>query len=108
MTALLAPAFHHLTVEDAGHMLLVRFGPLPLPMFRTAIPYDDIQSVEVGRTLFVEGWGIHLSPRGGWVWNIWGRDCVVVHRRNGVVRIGTDDADRLARFLDGKIARPRG
>lgn len=103
VTALLAPAFHHLAVEDTGDVLAVRFGPLPLPMFRMTIPYDDIQSVEVGRTLIVEGWGIHRSPRGGWVWNIWGRDCVVVHRRNGVLRIGTDDAESLARFLTGKI-----
>lgn len=107
VTVLLAPAFHHLTVEDAGDALLVRFGPLPLPMFRMRIPYDDIQSVEVGRTLLVEGWGIHLSPRGGWVWNIWGRDCVVVHRLKSVLRIGTDDAANLARFLEGKSAEQR-
>lgn len=105
VTALLAPAFHHLAVEDQEEALAVRFGPLPLPMFRMMIAYPDIKAVEVGRTLFVEGWGIHLSPRGGWVWNIWGRDCVVVHRHKGVLRIGTDDAPNLARFLEGKIAR---
>jgi hypothetical protein len=32
----------------------VRFGPLPL--LRMSIPYNDIESVEVGRTLLVEGW----------------------------------------------------
>jgi hypothetical protein len=47
-----------------------------------------------------------LSFRGGWVWNIWGRDCVVVHWRNGgVFQIGTDDAENLARFLAGKISQ---
>src|SRR5437763_1767241 len=40
---LLAMAFHHLTVEDRGESLVIRFGPLPL--FRI---------------------------RGGWVWNLWG------------------------------------
>jgi hypothetical protein len=108
VTAVVATAFHHLTVMDLGESLAVRFGPLPLPMFRMSIPYDDIQSVEVGRTLLLDGLGIHRSPRGGWVWNIWGRDCVVVHRRNGVLRIGTDDADNLARFLEGKITQQGG
>ncbi len=103
--ALIAPAFHHLTVEDCGDALAVYFGPLSLPMFSTSIPYHDIVSVEVGRTLPIEGVGIHRSPRGGWVWNIKGRDCVVVQRRNGVIRIGTDDADNLARFLAAKIGQ---
>ncbi len=102
--ALVAPAFHHLTVQDQGDSLAIRFGPLPL--FRRAVRYDSIQRVQVGRTLFHEGWGIHHSFRGGWVWNLWGRDCVVVHFRNGkVLRIDTDDAENLARFLEGKIGQ---
>jgi hypothetical protein len=41
-----------------------------------------------------------------WVWNLWGRDCVVVHLKNsGVLRIGTDDAANHARFLEGKLAQ---
>src|SRR5262249_12971741 len=39
--------------------------------------------------------------------NLWGRDCVVLHRRDGgVLRIGTDDPENLARFLGGKTPRP--
>lgn len=49
-----------------------------------------------------------MSIRGGWVWNLWGRDCVVVHLKNGgVLRIGTDDAENLARFLEGKVRTER-
>jgi len=104
LIALLAPAFHHLTVEDRGDVLVIRFGPVPL--FRRTVRYTDIEKVEVGRTLILEGWGIHYSIQGGWVWNLWGRDCVVVHFKNGsVLRIGTDDAENLARFLEGKIAQ---
>lgn len=95
--ALLAPAFHHLAVEDRGDSLLIHFGPLPL--FRTTLRYADIERVEVGRTLILDGWGIHMSIRGGWVWNLWGRDCVVVHLTKGTLRIGTDDAENLAAFL---------
>jgi len=97
----LAPAFHHLTVQDQGECLAIGFGPIPL--FRRTIRYADIEKVEVGQTTVLDGWGIHMSLRGGWVWNIWGRDCVVVHFKNGVLRIGTDDAENLARFLEEKI-----
>jgi hypothetical protein len=100
--ALIAPAFHHLTVEDQGDRLAIRFGPVPL--FRRTVQYAEIEKVEVGRTLILDGWGIHLSIRGGWVWNLWGRECVVVHFKNGgVLRIGTDDAENLARFLEVKV-----
>jgi len=47
--ALLAPALHHLTVVDQGHVLPIRFGPVPL--FRRTVRYFDIESVEVGRTI---------------------------------------------------------
>jgi hypothetical protein len=103
LIALLAPAFHHLTVEDQGDVLAIRFGPLPL--FHRTVNYADIDKVQVGRTLLLDGWGIHLSVRGGWVWNLWGRDCVVIHFKNdGVLRIGTDDAENLAAFLSQRIA----
>jgi hypothetical protein len=102
LIALLAPAFHHLTVEDQGKVLAIRFGPVPL--FPRTVRYADIESVEVGRTLFLDGWGIHYSIRGGWVWNLWGRDCVVVHFKNGgKLRNGTDDAENLVEFLEKKI-----
>lgn len=102
--AMLGPAFHHLTVEDQGEVLVIRFGPVPL--FRRTVSYAEIEKAEVGRTLILDGWGIHYSIRGGWVWNLWGRDCVVAHSKDGgLLRIGTDDAEGLARFLEGKIPR---
>lgn len=102
----LATAFHHLTIEDQDDRLAIRFGPLPL--FRRTVKYADMGKAEVGRTLILDGWGIHYSIRGGWVWNLWGRECVVLHFKNGhVLRIGTDDAENLARFLEGKIVSTR-
>ncbi|MBL8828011.1 MAG: hypothetical protein JNM18_13620 [Planctomycetaceae bacterium] len=94
---LLAASFHHLTVRDLGNCLQVAFGPVPL--FRRSVAYQDIESVAVGRTTILDGWGIHVSLRGGWVWNIWGRDCVELRLRRGVWRIGTDDAANLAQFV---------
>lgn len=93
----LAGAFHHLTVEDTGDGLSVRFGPLPI--CRTTIAYHDVRAVEPDRSLLIESWGIHMSPRGGWVWNIWGRDCVAIYRETGVIRVGTDDLANLVEHL---------
>ena len=72
---ILAASFQFLLVEDQGEQLLIGFGPLPL--FRTRVRYDRITHVEIGTTTWLEGLGIHMSPRGGWVWNLWGWDCVV-------------------------------
>lgn len=100
---IVAASFHHLTVEDRGDVLAIRFGPLPL--FRRTVRYEGIEAVEVGRTLLLDGWGIHYSVRGGWVWDLWGRDCVVVRFRDGgTLRIGTDDAENLAAFLEAKTS----
>jgi hypothetical protein len=83
-------------------VLAIRFGPVPL--FHRTVRYADIGSVEVGRTLLLDGWGIHYSVRGGWVWNLWGRTCVVVHFKDGgTLRIGTDDADDLVAYLRSRI-----
>jgi hypothetical protein len=82
----LAGSFHHLTVEDEGNQLSISFGPLPL--FRRSVKYENIVSVGVGRTTILDGWGIHMSFRGGWVWNIWGRDCVVLRLRKGTGWLG--------------------
>ena len=98
----LAASIHHLTVEDRGDVLAIRFGPVPL--LRRTVRHADIGSVEVGRTLLLDAWGIHMSIRGGWVWNLWGRTCVVVHfKHGGTLRIGTDDAENLAAFLRGRV-----
>ena len=99
----LAASFHYLKVEDEGDRLSVAFGPVPL--FRRTVRYNDLASAERGRTTILDGWGIHRSLRGGWVWNIWGRDCVVLRLQNGkIFRVGTDDVDQLLTFLRGRMS----
>jgi hypothetical protein len=94
----LAASFRQLIVRDNGDHLLVQFGPLPL--FRRRIPYSKIERAEQSRTTVLDGWGIHLSPSGGWTWNLWGFDCVDVSLSRGRrVRIGTDDPQGLENFL---------
>ncbi|MGC4006800.1 MAG: hypothetical protein QM811_28205 [Pirellulales bacterium] len=95
--AVLASGFQHLHVTDLGDRLQVAFGPTPI--FRRTLSYDDITAVAVDRSTLLEGWGIHASHRGGWIWNLWGRDCVHVTTRKSQMRIGTDDAEGLAGYL---------
>lgn len=101
VATIVGTSFHYLRVQDEGDFLRVGFGPLPL--FQRKVWYHDIRQVEVGRTLILDGLGIHMSMRGGWVWNIWGRDCVVIHFDKSVLRVGTDDAENLRAFIDSKI-----
>jgi len=99
---LFSAAFRELTVEDEGDQLSVAFGPLRL--FRRTVSYSHITEIEQDQTILLEGWGIHLSPRGGWVWNIWGRDCVRIHFGDSTLRIGTDDPEGLVSFLRSKTS----
>lgn len=102
LMVLLSFSFRHLTVSDKGERLLISFGPLPL--FRRRIRFADVERVEKGRTTILDGWGIHLSLSGGWVWNLWGFDCVDVWYKNGKrVRIGTDDPIGLEAFLNRRM-----
>ena len=100
---LLGLSFRQLTVEDEGERLAIRFGPLPV--FVKRIFYEDIIDFEKDRTTLLDGWGIHLSLRGGWVWNIWGFDCVVLSLNRGILRVGTDDPDGLIEFLKARISQ---
>ncbi len=103
LIAFFASALQHLTVEDQGGVLAIRFGPIPL--FRRTVRYGTITKVEVDRTTILDGWGIHYSMLGGWVWNIWGWDCVVLRfKYGGLLKVGTDDAVNLAEFLKRKIS----
>jgi len=99
---LFALSFRQLTVSDEGDRLLIGFGPLPL--FRRHVLYSEIEKVEQARSTILDGWGIHLSLSGEWVWNLWGFDCMDVWYRKGIkvkkVRIGTDDPVGLAGFLN--------
>jgi len=101
LMATLGYSMQHLTVSHEGDRLAISFGPLPL--FRKRIRYDDIIGVEIGRTTIMDGWGIHWSPWGGWVWSLCTGRCVVIRRRRGVIRVGTDDAERLVEFLKTRI-----
>ena len=97
-----AACFASLTVRDEGEALALSFGPLPL--FGCRIPWQDIESAEVGRTRLIDGWGIHWIPGRGTTFNLWGFDCVVLRTQGKVVQIGTDDAENLAQVIRSRIS----
>lgn len=98
---LLAASFAWLRIEDEGEFLSVRYGPLPV--MGTSVRYDSIDSVEVGRSSVLDGWGVHWMPGRGWTYNLWGLDCVVIRRGGRVLRLGTDDPEGLRRFLGERV-----
>ncbi|MGO9112073.1 MAG: hypothetical protein ACLP9L_22845 [Thermoguttaceae bacterium] len=89
--------FGTLTIGDEGEWLAIRFGPLPV--LRKTIRYADITGVEIGRTKFIDGWGIHYCLGRGWTYNVWGFDCVKLTLGRKIIRVGTDDAENLAKCL---------
>ena len=98
---LLALSFRQLTCRDEGDHLRIRFGPIPL--FRRKLVYSRLEKVKQSRSRLLDGWGIHLCTRGGWVWNLWGFDCVDIDFTGGKkLRLGTDDPDGLAAFLNSR------
>lgn len=95
-----------LRVRDRGDHLLVAFGPVPL--FRRKIPYAEIRGVHARRSTWMDGWGIHYMrcARGrGWIYNLWGFDCVELDLGERKFILGTDDPKRLAQFLERRIGR---
>lgn len=94
----LSLCFRQLRVRDDGEQLEIAFGPVGL--FRSALRYDQILGVTVTRSALIDGWGIHRLPGRGWIWNLWGYDCVALDLRDGTrLRIGSDEAQALADFL---------
>ena len=99
--ALCGLVFGSLTISDEGDRLALHFGPLPL--LRKRIRYADITAVEIGRTSILDGWGIHFIPGRGWTYNVWGFACVKLTLGRKVIRVGTDDAEGLAKIIRKKI-----
>jgi hypothetical protein len=90
-----------LTVRIADDALRVQFG-LGLP--RKTVPLADLESAEVTRTRFVDGWGVHRTRR-GWLYNVSGFDAVLLRRKDGkALLVGTDEPRKLKAALDRALA----
>ena len=94
--------FGSLRVRSDGERLQVRFGPLGF--LGTSLRYDDVRGVSLGRSGWVDGWGMHWRPGHGWLFNLWGFDCVEIRTASRKLRIGSDDARGLARHLEARAS----
>jgi hypothetical protein len=100
--ALLGWTWGSLTVRIEGGELRVRFGP---GWPRKTVPLAEIAAVEVTRTTFMEGWGIHRTRR-GWLYNVSGFDAVLLQLTNGrSMMIGSDEPRRLKAAIERAQAR---
>jgi hypothetical protein len=96
--------FYSLALIGTHETLQIRFG---IGLIRKTLRLEDIETVEPFRTSFWHGWGIHYSPD-GMVFNISGYDAVrlTMSDRKRYI-IGTDDRDRLMRYIEAnRRARP--
>jgi hypothetical protein len=82
-------------IDDAA--LRFHFG---LGWPRKSVPLEDIDIVEVTRTTFWEGWGVHRTRR-GWLYNVSGYDAVLLRRRDGsALLVGSDEPRRLKAAIE--------
>ncbi len=89
---LVGALFSRLTVRIDRDALRVAFGP---GWPRKVLQLRDVESVELTRTTWIEGWGIRFTRR-GWLWNVAGFDAVLLRLRGGKsLLIGTDEPRRL-------------
>ena len=92
--------FHSLTIEIAGRELRWRFGS---GLIHRSVSLNEIISAEPVRT--GPSWGIHWSPRTGWLYNVSGFDAVLVTLRGGKkLAVGTDEPEALAAAIRQQIS----
>ena len=93
LTAVALFGFSSLSVTITRDHVLARFG---IGLVRKTVALADIVAVEVARTRWYQGWGIHWT-RDGMLYNVAGFDAVRLRLASGrKVTIGSDDAARLA------------
>jgi hypothetical protein len=91
--------FRSMTIELTDTELVWYFGS-GFPQKRVSL--SEVMSAEVIQTSFLNGWGIHYTPR-GWLYNVSGYQAVAITLRNGKrFCLGSDEPEELARQLSAK------
>jgi hypothetical protein len=98
--ALVGWSFSVLTVRVGAGELHWHFGS-GWPSWST--PVEQIADVDLTRTTFWEGWGVHRTRR-GWLYNVAGQDAVLVRRSDGTaVLLGSDEPRKLKSALQAAM-----
>jgi len=91
--------FHSLTIEIAGGELSWAFGP---GLIHKRVLLADIVFATPAKN--GPSWGIHWSPRSGWLYNVSGYDAILVTLRSGKkFMLGTDEPSALAEAIRSQI-----
>jgi hypothetical protein len=102
IAALFGWVWGSLTVSIQDGQLRIRFG---LGWPRKTVPLSDISDVEITRTSFFEGWGVHRTRR-GWLYNVSGYDAVLLRLASGrSMLVGSDEPRRLKAALQRAARR---
>jgi hypothetical protein len=90
-----------LLIQIDAHRLEWRFGYLGWPHW--SVDIAEIESVEVTRTTWADGWGIRRG-REGWIYNAGWSDAVRIRTRDGrTIRLGSDEPERLVTVLSARL-----
>ena len=94
--------FQSLTTTVSETSLRVHFGPIPL--LEKKVLLEEIVSVRPEKSSLLDGWGVHWTPGKGWLYNMWGFDCLAINLGTRHFRVGTNDPDQLCEVLERAIA----
>ena len=94
--------FQSLTTTVSETSLRVHFGPIPL--LEKKVLLEDIVSVRPEKSSLLDGWGVHWTPGKGWIYNMWGFDCLAINLGTRHFRVGTNDPDQLCEALERAIS----
>jgi hypothetical protein len=92
--------FGRLTIYVDNDGVGFYFGP---GIIKKYFPFSQIDSAIKARNHWFWGWGIRWFGR-GWLYNVSGLDSIEIRLKSGkVLRIGTDEPDKLISVLKSKI-----
>lgn len=92
--------FRSLTVEVDDEEIRLQFGDGPI---KQSFLLTDLTAVKATKINPWQGLGIHWLGN-GWIYNIYGLDAVEVSFSNGKrALIGTDEPEKLASAIDGRL-----
>ena len=94
--------FRSLTTTVSETSLRVHFGPIPL--LEKKVLLEEIVSVRPEKSSLLDGWGVHWTPGKGWIYNMWGFDCLAINLGTRHFRVGTNDPDQLCEVLERAIS----
>lgn len=94
--------FQSLTTTMSETSRRVHFGPIPL--LEKKVLLEEIVSVRPEKSSLLDGWGVHWTPGKGWIYNMWGFDCLAINLGTRHFRVGTNDPDQLCEVLERAIS----